>query len=116
MSRNSKLVELILENAEQDGHCQVWNGECDPDGRPSIEVLGQHLPIARLLLGEQNGSDIADDLVIEHRCGNPACVNVTHLLALTPEHHARQMLSSVSPETQLRIMNELAEELGKVII
>jgi len=73
----------FFSNYEIDNNgCWVWQGSINPEGYgyywDGIKCARAH----RAYYEEHNG-DIPDGLVLDHLCRNKACVNPTHLEAVT---------------------------------
>lgn len=58
--------------------CWVWTGELQANGYGRIWFDGDHL-LAHRWSYERFVDDIAEDLTIDHKCRNRACVNPDHL-------------------------------------
>lgn len=67
--------------------CWVWTAATDSDGYGQVKVDGRYRRAHRVAWEMTNGP-IPDGMVIDHRCGNPSCVNPDHLRATT---HSQNM-------------------------
>lgn len=67
--------------------CWVWTGWCDPNGYGQFfdgaRVVGAHRFAYELWVGP-----IPAELVLDHLCRNPSCVNPAHLEAVTRSENA----------------------------
>lgn len=67
--------------------CWVWTAATDSDGYGQVKVDGRYRRAHRVAWEMTNGP-IPDGMVIDHRCGNPSCVNPDHLRTTT---HSQNM-------------------------
>lgn len=67
----------------KDGDCLTWTGAVDGGGYGTIRSGGRNRKAHRVAWELANGP-IPSGMYIDHRCWNPACVNVDHLRLATP--------------------------------
>lgn len=70
------------------GECLIWDGKARvPSGHVQVRVGGRHgrsLLVHRMAFEVAHGRRIKPGLVINHKCGNPACFEPSHLEEVTP--------------------------------
>jgi len=74
--------EAFLARIQWQGECLAWTGAKDEDGYGSIRVKGRTVGVYRYAWERAHGK-IPSEMLIDHRCQNPPCVNVEHLRLAT---------------------------------
>ena len=75
--------ERFLSKIEKTDSCWIWKGTVNPDsGYGRFQVSGKSLYAHRYSY-ELFNEEIAEKMVIDHLCRNAACVNPSHLEAVT---------------------------------
>ena len=60
--------------------CKEWAGSRDKDGYGRVWCDGKYIRAHRLVLAKHLDVPIESLRIVRHRCDNPGCVNVEHLL------------------------------------
>ena len=83
-SESMPLDEFIASETAVDPStgCHEWTRRKGPAGYGVLDIGGRPQGMHRIAWTLANG-DIPDGMVIDHRCGNRACVNVGHLRVAT---------------------------------
>jgi hypothetical protein len=92
--RGKSIAERIddLSMPEPNSGCWLWVGACDNAGYGILRVNG-HTRHAHRMSCEVVRGPISGELVVDHLCRNPACVNPDHLEPVTQrENHLRNPL------------------------
>ena len=77
------IAEKIERDTEEgEGGCLIWTGSMDRNGYGRLWHDGRHHPAHRASLELKVGA-IPGNLVVNHICQRPACVNPDHLEAVT---------------------------------
>ena len=64
--------------------CWEWLAGCNKQGYGKIRYKGFHVRAHRLAYACANGAcPGGDNVTIDHKCGNPACINPSHLRVLS---------------------------------
>lgn len=83
------LSDRIAANTIREGGCLVWQGaKSSGYARLTIENEAQHV---HRLVWEQTHGPVAEGMVIDHKCGNRACVEPTHLHVVTYRENAENL-------------------------
>lgn len=91
---------------DPDTGCWVWLGTKDDKGYGSWRLKGRLRPAHRVMYEELVGA-IPDDMVIDHRCRNPSCVNPAHLEPVTFAENIRR-------GTHVKLTPELMAEIRRL--
>ena len=78
-----------------DNDCWLWTRATDKDGYGVFSVDGKYIRAHRYIWQLHYGS-IPEGINIHHRCKNPACVNIVHMLALSPRQHKQLHMSEIT--------------------
>lgn len=81
--RAAPMTRLMAKVSRDPSGCLLWTGGCSGPGYGRF-WLAESLVLPHRFVYEQAIGPIPEGLVIDHLCGNPACVNVDHLEAVTP--------------------------------
>lgn len=71
-------VQPSTENFYEGTPCQEWQSAQDESGYGRFWAYGQMFPSHRWAWFQRNG-ELPPEIVIDHLCRNPPCVNVAHL-------------------------------------
>jgi hypothetical protein len=82
-----------------EGECVVWAGRRDRDGYGVFSLGGKKERAHRIAWLFHRGP-VPRGLVIDHKCRNRACQNVSHLEPVTAEINTRRSLACTSPTCQ----------------
>jgi hypothetical protein len=79
---NNKLspMQRLLTKAKPEGECLVWQGDKDSNGYGRVRHAAQKNYPAHKRMYELHHGAIPAGLVVRHRCDNPSCINIAHLL------------------------------------
>lgn len=67
--------------------CVLWEGYVNKQGYGWVTRRGTQMHIHRYLYEQEHGPQ--PGLHIHHSCGNRRCINLEHLIAVTPQEHHR---------------------------
>lgn len=77
------LKRFYEKTARQPNGCIVWTGSCSTKGYGRFKLDGHFLSPHRLILVIETGERLPPDLVVDHLCRNPSCLNSEHLELVT---------------------------------
>lgn len=75
--------ERFLSKIEKTDSCWIWKGTINPDSGYGRFVVNKKNLYAHRYSYELFNEEIAEKMVIDHLCRNVACVNPSHLEAVT---------------------------------
>jgi len=78
---------------DKSGNCWTWQASRQHYGHGQIKIEGKNRLAHRVSYELANGS-IPEDLVIDHVCHNPPCVNPAHLRAVTQKQNIENQLGA----------------------
>ncbi len=84
------LLEKITSKCVIENECLVFKGQISAKGYGRIKVEGKLKAAHRVMYAIHNG-EIPDGMVVMHKCDNPPCVNINHLLLGTQADNVRDM-------------------------
>ena len=87
-----KQLRNFWKKVEKDGHpngCWIWNGAAIAHGYGAFGINGSLYKAHRVSYFLANGS-LLEDLVLDHLCRNPSCVNPSHLEPVTQKENSRR--------------------------
>ena len=101
------IAERIARLSQREGECLVWMGSRNKKGYGRIGIKGRLQGVHRVAWELLNGP-VPDGLEIDHLCGNRACVEITHLRAVTHLENVRS--KHVLPITHCKRGHEFTPE------
>lgn len=109
-----RVMERFWAKVDQSGDCWIWNGSRTTKGYGTFwaerATWYAHRFAYEALIGP-----IPDGLVIDHLCRNPACVNASHLEAVTTAENTRRGLMGFELTGQCRAGHDVTAE-GAVLV
>lgn len=88
-STKSAQLRLALRSAPGENGCIVWIGARHEDGYGVLNVGGRRVYAHRFAWELKHGA-IPAELVIDHLCRNPPCVNTAHMELVTIGENVRR--------------------------
>lgn len=88
--------DAFVRFTRRDGDCIVWTGLMSDRGYGRVRDGNRIVPAHRYAWWRVNGP-IPDGMMIDHKCWNPACVNVEHLRLATRAENGRYRSKSKIP-------------------
>lgn len=76
-------MEQLLAQCLEEGDCLLWPGRMTNSGHPVHCAGGQKLLVRRAVFEARHGWAPTGRVVVTDTCGNTACCNADHLVALT---------------------------------
>ena len=94
--------EAFAARTERRGECLVWTGAKGSDGYGQLSVNGRSTKAHRYAWERENGP-IPEEMMIDHKCFNRACVDVEHLrLATLQQNNSNLAGANVKSSTGVR--------------
>lgn len=84
------LAARLANRSTQEGECLVWTGAKNVSGYGVIKRVGES-SLAHRAAYELVHGPTSENLVIDHKCHNPACIRVEHLQAVTPSENSQNL-------------------------
>lgn len=78
-----------LEDRGHHTHCWIWNGRKHPQGYAQYTIRGKNCRVHRVYY-EKMRRALNPELVLDHLCGEKACVNPWHLEEVTQTENVRR--------------------------
>lgn len=84
------LAERVASNTLREGSCLIWQGSTSKEGYAwlTFENVAQ---LGHRLVWEAAHGPIPSGMVIDHRCGNRACLELDHLQVVTYRENAENL-------------------------
>lgn len=96
--RATTLAEALAHRTTSIGGCLVWTGATNSTGYAQINLGNRRELVHRLVFQDSHGP-IPEGIYIDHRCGNPSCVDVRHLRLATPKQNVEHQTKLLSTNT-----------------
>jgi hypothetical protein len=99
--KNYHTIETLMKRTEEVGECIEWQGYFQ-NKVPFVQHGERFLSVRRLIL-ELNGTDVPADMYAKTSCGNPMCVNPSHIVLVSKKQHSKAMAAKVKHNSPTRL-------------
>lgn len=93
--------EVACPVAGLDGPCHQWLRYTSKKGYGQVRAYGKTVPVHCYIWSQANGP-IPAGMVLDHRCKNRACCNVSHLRLVTPRVNALENSDGIAAKFAAR--------------
>lgn len=95
-----QTMESLIARTEEVGNCMEWQGYVG-NGSPQVSHGGKIITV-RKLMRELQGKPTSKGIFTGTTCGNPLCVNPSHMVDRDMRQHSRMMTSRIDYNSPVR--------------
>src|SRR5690625_461408 len=82
-------VDFFNSRTVRVGECLIWNGTLNDDGYGRIHLGNSKYRLAHRWIWEKNYGEIPANMLVDHTCHTPSCVEIAHLRLATKSQNAQ---------------------------